>query len=177
MAKITIFGLAGTGTSTVGRLLADKLQVPFLSSGMVYRDQAKNLGLSVYELEKLCEKDSSYDRTLDEHISLFGKLNDDFVVESRLAWHFIPDSFKVKLFCSDEVRFERVAMRESISVTQAEQLTRFREHSSGERYKNIYNIRDIGPDDVFDLIIDTNHTKSEEVVEKILDRLAKIENK
>ena len=37
MHKITISGLAGSGKSTVGRLLASKLNVPFISMGNTTR--------------------------------------------------------------------------------------------------------------------------------------------
>jgi cytidylate kinase len=41
--KITIFGLAGSGTSTIGKLLCEKLGYKFMSSGNIMRSWAKEL--------------------------------------------------------------------------------------------------------------------------------------
>src|ERR1700722_10395135 len=116
MAKITIFGLAGTGTSSTGKILAETLHYSYHSSGSMFRDHAKKLGLDVYQFVELCTAEPRYNRELDREIELFGKRNDDFVMESRLAWHFIPDSFKIKLVCDLDIRLARVSKRDGITI-------------------------------------------------------------
>jgi len=96
MAKITIFGLAGTGTTSAGKMLAEKLGYQFVSSGNMFRDMANENGMTLNEFEEATNKDSKYDDALDQKIKEFGEKNDNFIVESRLAWHFIPDSLKIK---------------------------------------------------------------------------------
>ena len=42
---ITIGGLAGTGTTTAAKVLSEKLDVPFVSAGSIFRDMAKERGI------------------------------------------------------------------------------------------------------------------------------------
>ncbi|HBT81582.1 hypothetical protein A2757_02995 [Candidatus Giovannonibacteria bacterium RIFCSPHIGHO2_01_FULL_48_47] len=166
MAKITIFGLAGTGTSSVGKILAAKLGYTFLSSGMLFRKMAQENDMSLQDFEKLTNQDPQYDKKLDREIKNFGEKNDNFVVESRLAWHFIPDSIKIKLECDFETRVKRVAARDKISFEEAREHTEFREKMIAERYRKYYGITDF-TDEKFDLVIDTANIDVEAVVGKI----------
>ncbi|MEX1087560.1 MAG: cytidylate kinase family protein, partial [Candidatus Paceibacterota bacterium] len=105
--KITICGLAGTGTSTTGKKLASVLEYEFISSGGIFRAKAAEYGMDLHEFEDLCRSDEKYDRAVDDEIATIGKSKDDIVVESRLAWYFIPDSFKVLLVCDRHTRVSR----------------------------------------------------------------------
>jgi CMP/dCMP kinase len=167
MAKITLFGKAGTGTSTTGKALAEKLNYSFLSSGNLYRDEAKKMGISIYEMGELAKFDPKFDKLIDERVEEYGKNNDNFVVESWLAWHFIPDSIKIKLDCDFEERVKRVARRDGQEVDIVRELTKNREKTNAERYLTYYNISDFSDDSHFDLVLDTTHTPVFELVEKI----------
>ncbi len=167
MAKITIFGLAGTGTSSVGKKLAQDLGYIYLSSGNIFRAKATSLGLDLHQFEELCISNPEHDKALDTEIEQFGKTHANFVVESRLAWYFIPDSFKVKLICDFDERLKRVAGRDHMSLDEAKSKTLFREESGVKRYAETYSITDFAPDHIFDLVIDTTETPILDVVEAI----------
>lgn len=171
--KITICGLAGTGTSTITKMLAGHLDYPDTSSGNMFRRLAESMNISLHELEILSQADSRYDKELDVSIADYGKKHPDCVIDSRLAWHFVPDSIKIKLTCDYHIRIGRVADRENISFTQAETETTKREKLIADRYLRYYGIEDFLADDHFDLIIDTSNTQPEEVLSMILDYLAK----
>jgi len=83
-----------------------------------------------------------------------------------LAWHFIPDSIKIKLECDFETRVKRVAARDKISFEEAREHTEFREKMIAERYRKYYGITDF-TDEKFDLVIDTANIDVEAVVGKI----------
>jgi len=168
MAKITIFGLAGTGTSSVGKLLAEKLGYSFVSTGNIFRKKASDLGLSLQKFEELARTDPKYDKELDEEIVAFGKANDNFVVESRLAWFFIPDSVKIKLDCDFDERVRRVSARDGVAFEEGKRLTLIREPADNKRYQEIYGITDIDSEKNFDFTIDTTSIPVREVVEKIV---------
>lgn len=119
MARITIFGKAGTGTTSVGKVLANSSGYIFLSSGDIFRHKAGELGLELNNFEKLCLRNFNYDIKLDSYVAEFGKKNGDCVVESRLAYHFIPGSIKVKLICDHITRIKRVAVRDGIAFSAA----------------------------------------------------------
>ncbi len=89
------------------------------------------------------------------------------MIESRLAWYFIPDSVKIKLHCDFVERIKRVAKRDGVSIDDAQGLTLAREAFGAQRYKDFYNIHDFAPDSAFDLCIDTTTTPIEKVMERI----------
>ncbi|MEN9649709.1 MAG: hypothetical protein RL094_676 [Candidatus Parcubacteria bacterium] len=167
MAKITIFGLAGTGTSSTGKALAKELNIPFVSSGNIFRKKAAELNMSLIEFVAMTEKDSSYDKILDNELTEYGKNTPHYVIESRLAWFFNTDSIKIKLTCDRDERLRRVAQRDGITLEQAISDTDFREEKALERYKNLYGIELYTDDAHFDHIIDTTNTGVDEIVSKI----------
>ena len=167
--KITIFGLAGTGTSTVGKMLAEKLGLKFLSAGDIFRRKAEDMGLTLAELHDLAVNDPSMDKECDEEIEKFGKENDDFVVESRLSWHFIPDSIKIKLDTDLDTRVSRVAQRDWLLWKNAKEGVLKRERDDEARYAKFYGIKDLSKDEHFDIIIDTSQITPPQVVDKIVE--------
>lgn len=161
--------MAGTGTSSTGKKLAAELGFPFVSGGDMGRLTASELGVSLNELEEMSTQDKKYDLLRDEHLKKFGQENYNCVVEARLGWYVVPDSFKVKLTCSDEVRIARIARREQKSVEQVEQETRAREESIRQRFHDYYgmNFNHATRDEVFDLVIDTGTHDLESVISLI----------
>lgn len=173
MAKITIFGLAGTGKSTAAKMLVEKLGYEYISTGNIFRGYAKELGLTLNEFEVVAEKTDEYDRRLDSETEKFGKEKNNFIFESRLAWHFIPDSFKIKLDCNFDTRVQRVANREQKSFDQVKDETIHREDLITKRYKEYYKIEDFSNNKNFDFVVDTEKNNADQVVEIILGELKK----
>lgn len=176
--KITIFGMAGTGTSSTGKELAIRLGYPFASGGDMGRLTASELGITINELDELSKTDKKYDLLRDEHLKNFGEEHNKCVVEARLGWFNIPDSFKIKLFCDDETRIGRIMKRENKTFDQVKQETIEREHAIRERFKLYYNMdfdRET-EDHHFDLLIDTGKYNLDEVIAIILKALPVHEN-
>ncbi len=171
--KITIFGLAGTGKTTAGKSLAEMLGYEYKSSGNMFRELAQSKGMTVNELDKASLTTDEYDKWLDEHVESYGKENDNFVFESRLAWHFIPDSFKIRLYCDFDERVQRIAGRENKNIEIAKSETLDREEHIFERYKNYYKIENIDSPENFDLNINTTNTSPKRVLEIINEVLKK----
>lgn len=173
--KITIFGLAGTGKSSTTQKLATLLGYDFLSTGNMFREMAIEAGYSDLHKfeEEVCQKDPEHDRKLDARTKEYGETHDKFIFESRLAWYFIPDSFKIMLVCGDQERFKRMAERENKPIEQVVMETTHREESIYKRFKEYYNIDNINDTNHYDLVIDTEKNNLEQVVAIILDALQK----
>jgi cytidylate kinase len=167
MVKVTIFGLAATGKSTVSKIVCEDLNLKYMSTGNMFRETAANKGLSVYEFDSLCKTDSKYDLELDDLVEAYGVKKDNFVFESRLAWYFIPDSIKIKLDCDLDVRISRVVKRDLEDFDEAMRLTLQRETDTLERYSNLYNLSNYMDDSNFDYIIDTTSIGIDEVVSRV----------
>ncbi len=157
-------------------MLAKELGYTFVSSGNMFRKKAMSLGLSLYAFEELCNTDKKYDIEFDKDLEKFGKENDNFVLESRLGWYFIPDSFKIKLKCDLNDRVERVARRDNVTFEEALAKTKFREASGVKRYAETYSITDFASDSVFDCIIDSTKIGPDGIVKKMLEAFNELKN-
>lgn len=172
--KITVFWFAWSWTSTIWKLLSEKLDYKFMSSWNIMRWWAEELGYSIYEFEnKIIKDDSSFDLKLDLKVKDFWKSNDNFVFESRLAWHFIPESFKIYLKCDEKERYKRIQNREWLLIDEVIEKTKKRETELEQRYGKIYpNIKFPPKEKTFDFIIDVTKLNPQEIVESIISRLS-----
>ncbi|MFZ2555342.1 MAG: AAA family ATPase [Minisyncoccia bacterium] len=167
--KVSIFGNPGTGKSTVGKLLASRLGFEFKSSGNMFRDMAAELRMTVEELDVRSQHDSQYDIKLDQMVVEYGKTHDDFIIESRLAWHFIPDSIKLALVCEENEAARRVAEREGISQEKAKENNDLRLATYAKRYPVYYPGLHYPPiEEDFDLMIDVTSIRPDEIVAQIV---------
>lgn len=159
--KITIFGLAWSWTSTLWKMLSEKLEHTFMSSWNIMRSWADEMWYTIYEFEdKVIKTDQTFDLKLDKKVKEYWKENDNFIFESRLAWHFIDDSFKIFLHCDDDVRYKRIHSREWWDLDEIITKTKKRESELELRYKEVYPDISFPPKkENFDLFIDgTNHS-------------------
>ena len=67
--KITISGPPGSGKTTVGRLLAQRLGCEFVSTGTVFREMAAERGLSLAEFGEMAEHDHEIDAEMTGRVS------------------------------------------------------------------------------------------------------------
>ena len=170
---ITIGGTLGSGKSTVAKLLSKKINYRHYSSGDFMRGLAEERKISLLELSKIAEKDKSIDLEIDERQIQLGRKEDNFVIDGRLSFHFIPDSIKIFLDASFEERAKRILAdkirkEHNVDLESTKAKMKTREESEKKRYKEYYNI-DINDQNHYDLIIDTSNLTPEEVVNKILE--------
>ncbi len=172
--KITLFWLAGSGTSTVGKLLAKKMQLNFMSSWNILRSWAKDEGYaSIYEFEdKVAKHDTTFDIKLDNKVAEYGKNEDNFIFESRLAWHFIPESIKIYLDCEESERYRRIFQREGWEKQNIIDQNTKRETELVHRYNDVYpDILFPPQEEDFDIYIDGTDILPEQIVEQIMNQI------
>ena len=167
---ITLGGLAGTGTTTTAELLSEKLDIPYISAGYVFRQMASERGMSVLEFSEFAEGNDDIDKEIDKRQAKLAKSSDNLIVEGRLSAYFVEADLKLWLVTPFDVRSQRIAERESKSVDVASEEIIVREESEALRYRDIHNI-DIKNMDIYDLIINTGTFNPEEVSEIILTTL------
>jgi cytidylate kinase len=113
------------------------------------RNLAREKGVSLHELTQEAEENPEIDRKIDSKVQDLADA-DDIVIDSRLAFHFIPESFAVYL----EVDFETAANRiygdrkqrqkqtemkiDSVDSTKKQIMDRL--ESERKRYKDLYSI-------------------------------------
>jgi len=146
--KITISGPPGSGTTTLARSIAEKHQFELISAGEVFRDLAKERGLSVAEFGELAEKDITIDALIDVRQKEVAKEKDNIVVEGRLSgWMVEEADLRIWLTAPIACRAKRIATRDGMDEYTAREITLQREESERKRYHNYYKIEieDLSP--------------------------------
>ncbi len=170
---VTISGKPGSGKSTVARTLAARAGMDHVSAGEFMREMAVERKISVLALSAIAETDGGQiDREIDARSARIGRDNDNFVIDARLAWHFIPGSEKIFLDVSIEVAAARVfgdsrgSETENVDLVATRTAVESRLESETRRYHAYYGIDWLDPDH-FDLVVDTSALSIADVIERV----------
>lgn len=181
MINITIAGDLGSGKSTVANHLIKNINYRIESAGLIFRRLAEQHGMSAKEFGQFIEDNPKYDNMVDDTIKAMGEKEENIIFDSRLAWHFVPKSFKIYMYVDVDTATERIfndtgRVSESYSdmVTAKKEIIE-RRQSEVLRYKTFYNV-DIDNYNNYDFIIDTSHATKEEVNDLVLSSFLAFEN-
>ena len=179
---ITICGGLGSGKSSTAKLIAKELGYKHFSSGDFMRKMALERGVSLSELATQAENDTSIDLKIDEELRKMGE-NEKIVIDSRLAFHWMPESFKIYLDLPPEIAKDRILndlekntlRQQSEKSSTSEEIYKkitIRLESEKKRYLEMYHL-DYTNKNNFDLVIDTNKNNLEQVVQIIISEYKK----
>lgn len=180
---ITLSGKPGSGKSSTADRVAEMLSYTRYSTGDLVRTMIKKKKMTLAEFNIMAEKDPSFDHDLDEELRKLREDN-DVVIDSRLGFYWIPESFKVYLDLDSEVAVARIykdsnlnALRgatEKDSLTMNEVIDQVGDRLENERrrFKKLYNINPYASAN-FDLIIDTSRHSPQTVALTVFDQYQK----
>lgn len=148
------------------------------------RELAMERGISLLDLGREAEKDGGeIDRLLDSRSTELGKREDHFIIDGRLAFHFIPHSFKIFLTVPPEEAAKRIYHDETragveshVSIEDTIQNIRMRRESENLRYREYYGL-DIYDMGLYDFVIDTTGMRIHEVLEKTIEAIESQKNR
>lgn len=171
---ITITGKPCSGKGTVAKLFCEKYNFEYIGTGNMFREYSKQLGYSdILSFQEQNEKIKEIDKLIDNKTYEIGqtKLHQNIVFDSRLAWHFIPKSFKVFIDVDDAIAGKRLlnANRDTESastITDAIQALKARWQVENKRYMELYKTDNLNLSN-YDFVIDSSNMKPEEIVEEI----------
>lgn len=171
--KITITGDLGSGKSAVSRILCEHTGFEYVSTGRIQRQLAQELGIDTLEMNRRADTDPTIDQQIDGIFVDMGKDSEGYVVDSRMAWFFLPDSFKVYLRADVQTAAERIINdpnRKSEEYETKEEAIRkilARKDSENARFLAKYGADSTDMNN-FDLVITTTQRSPEEVAGLIL---------
>lgn len=175
---ITISGMLGAGKSTTAKQLAEELGYLHFSSGDLMRAIGKEHGIDdIRQVNLENEKDHKFDYLVDERLRQIGKNENEIIIDSRMAWHWIPEAFKVFLDISLDDAVPRIMASISPERRTTEhipddpkeykKLLKERMDSENRRYYKLYGV-DLYDLSQYDLVIDTRNNPFDAVVEEVL---------
>lgn len=171
---ITLAGDLASGKGTVSHILSKKLGYEIYSNGTYFRKLALESNMNVTEFNKYVESHPEIDRQIERSAEIYAKDHDNLIIDARLGWYVVPDSFKVYL----TVDIDEAAKRafndskrkttekfETIAMHKQDLIKRF--NLENERYFKLYGVR---KDDMnnYDYILDTTNLEPNEVANNIL---------
>ncbi len=159
---IAVSGPPGSGKTTYARRLAGDLGLRYHSAGMIFRELARERGLSLEELSLLAERDPSIDLEIDRRTLHLG-LQGGVVIDGHLVAWILKDVADVRIYITAplKVRVSRIASRENRDYLEVLKETLRREWSNKKRFLDYYGI-DITDTRLFDLVIDTSKLSIDE---------------
>lgn len=174
---ITIAGRPGSGKSTASKAVASQLGFQHFSSGDLFRAMGKERGMDLQQITSAAESEEEIDRIVDKKLRDIGKSQDKIVIDSRMAWHWMPFSFKVFLDLDLTTAAERIIQKmdperlrhEHIPSEPKEYVALLQRRLDSEtlRYKKLYKVNPFDAHN-YDLVIDSSVTGPAEVAERIM---------
>lgn len=177
-AIITIAGKPGSGKSTASKGLAAELGYQHFSSGDLFRAIGRERGIDVTQTNLAAEKEAEIDYLVDQRLRDIGASESEVVIDSRLAWHWMPNSFKVYLNLDLEVAAERILAHMDATRLESEEVhTDPKRYAAAlqerldietRRYKSLYNVNPYDEAN-YDLVVDTAANSPEQARALILE--------
>ena len=175
---ITIAGMPGSGKSTTAKAVAEHLGYRHFSSGDLFRSIAKEKGVDVLQANLNAERNAEIDYLVDARLREIGDTDDNVVLDSRTAWHWIPQSFKVFLDVDLPLAAKRILRGMDIARMASEHVSldpkeyahilQSRLDSENRRYKALYDIN-ANDKENYDLVIDTAEFEEDDVIKMVID--------
>ncbi len=169
--KIAISGLSGCGNTTACKNVSKALGLKIVN--YTFRDLAKEMNLTLDQLQLKSKSDPYYDYLVDQHLIDFATKKKRFVMGSRLAGWLVQDAdLRVWLSAPFQERAKRIAAREGIPLEKALVHTKKRDEENHERYKRYYGV-DVDDLGGFGLVLDTSKLSAEQVCAAIVQAAKK----
>jgi cytidylate kinase len=176
---ITISGKPGSGKSSTAKKVADLLDFEYYSSGNMVREMLAERGMTLQEFNEKAKSEHSLDQDIDEQLRALRE-KQDIVVDSRLGFYWLPESFKVYLEIDMDTAAARIfgdiqknkkranVLGPMSNLGEVAWSVRKRMNEEQRRYRRLYGI-DPYDSTRFDMVVNTSRHSPETVALVIFD--------
>lgn len=171
---ITITGKPCSGKGTVAKEFCEKYNFEYIGTGDMFRAYSKQYGFdNILDFQTKNSAIKEIDKLIDDETIKIGKtrLSENIIFDSRLAWHFIPKSFKVFIDVNPMIAAERLInsqrdTEQATNISEALKKLEDRWNTENSRYQELYNINNLNLEN-YDLIIDSSNKTPSDIVQEI----------
>ncbi len=180
--QIAFSGKLGSGKSTVCDILNKQYGYSIYSTGTIQRKIAEDMGITTLELNKRMREDPALDHVIDDAVVELSRerKGEKLIYDSRMAWHFAENTFKVYMYVDPTVAARRVLSADRGNVEKYETLEEAREMliarsvEENSRFKKIYGVDNFDYNN-YDLIIDSTSATPEMIAKVIAESAEEFE--
>ncbi len=139
---------------------------------------AQKEGMSTLEYNLYAEKNREIDKKIDAITAGLNQSQENLIVDSRLAWHFIKKSYKVYLYLRPEIAAERILKDEKREKEKypdydtALKAIKSRRESELKRFQSLYGV-ELDDQANYDLVINTEAKSPKAIADQITQGLEK----
>ena len=177
---ITLWWKTGAGKWTLAQKLASHLWYTVIGIGDIKRELAKEMWLTIFEFDQIWWNDPKKAQEFDLKFEEYQKslsLEDNIILDGRMAFWCQPHAFKIFLNVKDEEWAKRVfeAQRDSDARHSFEEVLQVncqRNETWRQTYIKLYNV-DIYDMSQYDLVIDTTTLTTHEIFETVIAEFTK----
>ena len=170
--SIILSGPVASGTTTAGKNLSKKLNLPFKSTGDFFRKYMLLHNIPLPNKEEIPDK---LDKKIDTQFTQMIKNHPGIIIDSLYAGYFtrdMPYVLKVLLTANLQERIKRAKERVHTHKETAADVKK-RDLAHDLKFRKLYADENFLDPKFFDLIIDTTHTSQKTVAEKIIEEFLK----
>lgn len=176
---ITITGDHASGQGTLSNNLQKKLNYEIYRNGQYVRKLAAEKGMSIVEFQTYLNEHPDLDREVERSAADYASTRDNLIIDAKLGWYAIPESFKIYLKVDIEVAVKRAfedASRKDTepfaSIEEARNKILYRHREETNRWNEEYGVN---RDDMsnYDFVLDTTNLTPEEVCNTVLEAYEK----
>lgn len=176
---ITLSGKPGSGKSSTADKVAELLGYTRHSSGDMVRHILQRKHMTLEEYNANAEDDHELDAKVDEELRAL-RTKSDIVVDSRLGFYWIPESFKVYLDLDLDIATARIfkdtisnKMRQAVessdtSLDAVSRQVKERMLTEQSRFRHLYGVDPYNKSH-FDFVIDTSRQNPQSVAIAVFD--------
>jgi len=169
---VAISGPPGSGSTTIAKKLAKKLEMDYYSPGEIFKSYSKKR-----ESEAALEVWERFGRNKDFHEKNFDKVQiekakkGNIVICGKLSIHMLNGIADYKIWIESDLnaRASRTAKRDNIPVEKALEEIKKREKIERDNWKKIYGFDYLDQRNSADFVLENSKLTTEEAVDKILD--------
>jgi len=180
---ITLSGKPGSGKSSTADRVAEMLGYTRYSLGDYVREDTEKQKITLSEYNKNAEANPEIDLKIDKKLRDLREVKDT-IIDARLGFYWIPESFKVYLELSSDVAVARIFKDANLNTMRSKSgeggasmddvfsQVEERMQSERRRFKKLYGVNPYSIEH-FDLVIDTSRHSPQTVALTIFDTYKK----
>lgn len=173
---ITITGDHASGQGTLSNNLKERLGYEIYRNGQYVRQLATQNGMSITEFQVYLNEHPDLDRQVENSAKEYASTRDNLIIDAKLGWYAIPESFKIYLKVDIDVAVKRAYEDQSrkssepfASMEEAREKILYRHAEETKRWIEEYGVN---RDDMsnYDLVLDTTKLNPTEVCNIVLEK-------